>query len=82
MDVWSEGRLAMNDSELAAFEGFQFRVGQTVIHSCSNYPADGEETGIVVERLLADTPYGIQRSYLVSFPKGRDIYYPLELASL
>jgi hypothetical protein len=81
MDVWSEGRLVMNESELAAFEGFQFSVGQTVIHSCSNYAADGE-AGIVVERLLVDTPYGIQRSYLVSFPKDRNIYGELELASL
>lgn len=69
----------MNEKHIAAFEDFQFAIGQIVMHAHSHY---GEQTGIIVERSLVETPNGIERWYVTSFPGDRGYFYEIELTGL
>jgi hypothetical protein len=56
---WGGSEMA-TQNELAAFEGFEFRVGQRVKTKLAGYA-----TGLVIERTLTQDGGGIDKSYIV-----------------
>lgn len=64
------------NNELAAFGSFKFKLGEMVTHVSDDAPAP---QGIVGERMLLQTPAGIERFYVVSFRASETVVREMEL---